>query len=71
MVLIIRWSIASSDSWSTSVSIVESFGKNILLDWGVKYHNLVFGKPNADIYIDDKGKEKEIKNQVLHQLKLS
>lgn len=30
---------------------------NQLKDWGVKYHNLVFGKPNADIYIDDKGKD--------------
>jgi hypothetical protein len=22
--------------------------------WGVKYHQLWFGKPSADIYIDDK-----------------
>ena len=22
--------------------------------WGVKYHDLVFGKPGADVYIDDK-----------------
>lgn len=22
--------------------------------WGVKYHDLFFGKPTADIYIDDK-----------------
>jgi len=22
--------------------------------WGVKYHNLLFGKPSADIYVDDK-----------------
>jgi hypothetical protein len=22
--------------------------------WGVKYHELLFGKPTADIYIDDK-----------------
>ena len=22
--------------------------------WGVKYHNLIFGKPSADIYIGDK-----------------
>ncbi len=25
-----------------------------LVDWGVCYHKLLFGKPNADIYIDDK-----------------
>ena len=23
-------------------------------DWGVKYHELKMGKPNADFYIDDK-----------------
>ena len=22
--------------------------------WGVKYHELKFGKPNADFYVDDK-----------------
>lgn len=22
--------------------------------WGVKYHELIFGKPSADFYIDDK-----------------
>ena len=26
-----------------------------LKSWGVKYHNLFLGKPNGDIYIDDKG----------------
>lgn len=25
-----------------------------MADWGVKYHELLFGKPNADYYIDDK-----------------
>ena len=28
--------------------------KQQLSDWGLKYHELKFGKPNADIYIDDK-----------------
>lgn len=23
-------------------------------DWKVKYHKLFFGKPNADLYVDDK-----------------
>ncbi len=23
--------------------------------WGVRYHFLILGKPNADIYVDDKG----------------
>jgi len=28
--------------------------KNQLEAWGLRYHQLIFGKPNADIYIDDK-----------------
>lgn len=28
--------------------------KNQLKDWGVRYHELHFGKPNADFYIDDR-----------------
>ena len=24
-------------------------------EWGIKYHDLFMGKPNADIYVDDKG----------------
>lgn len=28
--------------------------KNQLLSWGVLYHELIFGKPYADYYIDDK-----------------
>ena len=23
--------------------------------WGCKYHQLILGKPSADVYIDDKG----------------
>lgn len=23
-------------------------------EWGLKYHELIFGKPNADFYIDDR-----------------
>jgi len=26
-----------------------------LAEWGVRYHELCFGKPNADVFIDDKG----------------
>ncbi|MGE5467644.1 MAG: hypothetical protein ACM3Y9_09500 [Ignavibacteria bacterium] len=25
-----------------------------MTDWGVRYHALFFGKPSADIYVDDK-----------------
>lgn len=29
--------------------------KNQMSLWGVKYHQLMFGKPEADIFVDDKG----------------
>ena len=29
--------------------------KEQLDDWGVKYHELIMGKPHADYFIDDKG----------------
>ena len=29
--------------------------KQQLNDWGVKYHELIMGKPHADLFIDDKG----------------
>jgi len=29
--------------------------ENQLKEWGAKYHQLILGKPSADIYIDDKG----------------
>ena len=28
--------------------------KQQLKDWGVNYHKLIFGKPEADVFIDDK-----------------
>jgi hypothetical protein len=28
--------------------------KHQLAGWGLKYHELHFGKPNADFYVDDK-----------------
>lgn len=39
-----------------------NFTKNQLKLWGVNYHKLYFGKPNFDIYIDDKNLEFSIKN---------
>ena len=27
---------------------------NQLEEWNVKYHELILGKPNADVYVDDK-----------------
>jgi len=31
------------------------FTRKQLKDWQVKYHELIMGKPYADLYIDDKG----------------
>ena len=32
-----------------------SLTKQQLDSWGVKYHQLILGKPSGDLYIDDKG----------------
>jgi uncharacterized HAD superfamily protein len=33
--------------------------KQQLEEWGVKYHELIMGKPHADYFIDDKGVKDE------------
>jgi histidinol phosphatase-like enzyme len=33
----------------------HSFTVSQLSNWGVKYHQIFFGKPAGDFYIDDKG----------------
>lgn len=38
-----------------------------LSDWGVKYHKLFFGKPNADVYVDN---HNAIDTDFFRQLKL-
>jgi|TARA_B100001971_G_C18149263_1_gene514868 uncharacterized HAD superfamily protein len=30
------------------------FTKNQINNWGIKYHKLIMGKPQADIFIDDR-----------------
>lgn len=32
----------------------REFTKNQLKSWGVKYHELIMGKPEAHIFVDDK-----------------
>tara|TARA_Y100000296_G_C5139724_1_gene240308 strand:+ start:255 stop:590 length:336 start_codon:yes stop_codon:yes gene_type:complete len=32
-----------------------TFTANQLSGWGAKYHNLILGKPDGDIFVDDKG----------------
>ncbi len=35
------------------------FTKNQLDNWGLKYHELITGKPHADYFIDDKAYNNE------------
>ena len=39
--------------------IIEPLTKMQLDIWGCKYHELIFGKPHADYFIDDKGVKDE------------
>ncbi len=32
----------------------REFTEKQLKEWGVKYHELIMGKPHADIFVDDK-----------------
>ena len=34
---------------------MEGITTKQLKEWGCKYHELLFGKPHADVFIDDKG----------------
>ena len=42
-----------------SYKLFYSYTAKQLDSWGVKYHDLFLGKPNGDIYIDDKGEKDE------------
>jgi len=48
--LIVYWTARGS---STGIDWSE-ITKKQLSTWGVKYHDLKFGKPNYDLFIDDK-----------------
>ena len=37
-----------------SEEVLFDLTKQQLDDWGVKYHELIMGKPHADYFIDDK-----------------
>jgi len=48
--LIVYWTArgtATGIDWANTT-------KNQLAQWGVKYHDLKFGKPSYDLFIDDK-----------------
>ena len=39
--------------FTTKIDWFEFTGQQ-LIGWGAKYHQLIMGKPTADIYVDDK-----------------
>ena len=45
----------SKDNIYEAYNELYSFTENQLKEWGCKYHKIIFGKPSADVYIDDKG----------------
>ena len=38
---------------------LREFTEEQLAEWGCKYHRLLMGKPHADIFVDDKGRDSE------------
>jgi len=36
------------------------FTRDQLESWGARYHRLILGKPEADVYVDDKGIHSEV-----------
>lgn len=43
----------------------REFTEKQLKSWGVKYHELIFGKPVADVFIDDKAVNiKDLQNSI-------
>ena len=45
----------SNNSIEYAIAAFRTLTETQLEKWGVKYHELFFGKPAGDIYIDDKG----------------
>ena len=45
----------NNDNQLLAVQQFYSMTEFQLKSWGAKYHNLILGKPSADLYIDDKG----------------
>ena len=44
-----------NDNATLAIQQFYSLTKKQLEKWGVKYHQLILGKPSGDIYVDDKG----------------
>lgn len=46
---------SSNNNQIIAIEKYYSLTKRQLIEWNVKHHQLVFGKPFGDVYIDDKG----------------
>ena len=44
-----------SNNAALAIQEFYSLTENQLNSWGVKYHQLILGKPSGDLYVDDKG----------------
>lgn len=42
-----------------AIEKLYEFTQEQLEEWGVKYTELIFGKPSGDVYVDDKGVNSE------------
>ncbi len=51
--------LSNEEAKAKAKEIVEPLTKMQLDIWGCKYHELIFGKPHADLFIDDKGVKDE------------
>ena len=46
---------STGDDRTLAIEKYYEFTFNQLVSWGVNFHELILGKPSADMYIDDKG----------------
>ncbi len=57
--IIIYFTARGMNTYSDDIILAKNkwfnFTQKQLQAWNVKYHELIFGKPSGDLYIDDKG----------------
>ena len=49
----------SNNDIGFAYEVLYTFTKEQLESWGAKHHRLFMGKPNGDIFVDDKGMKDE------------
>ena len=47
--------VGDPDDRQKAKEVMEGITTEQLKEWGCKYNELLFGKPHADVFIDDKG----------------